>query len=160
MKIDPLDYPGLKIRKKAEILFTLRITPSFSPESTWTLIHDENKHYIRRFMVVMPTEKYQIEPNLFGSEAIIEDKEAEKILERMQKIELNPFLIGKSVGLDGNMYEIQMNRFVGSTIIQWWSHGQKEWMQMENWFQETILLFQKILPKPPGLTEGVEGTNI
>ena len=148
---NPESYPGLKIRSKCDRSFLIWSYPSFANYYSWSLfIEPDAKQicFIRRIKWVRQCLlKERIEPYTIGSEAIIDFQRAKEIIDRFYQIKLPSCDLPNKIGIDGTIYGVEITDGKSDRFLSWWSIPPEDWQPLLIWFQDTVAIFDAILPK-------------
>ena len=149
----PESYRGLKRRNKCDRKLLIWSYPSFSAYCSWSLFVEQNAIeqicFIRRIKLVrskcLPCE--QTEPYTLGSEVITDFQQATEIIDRLCEIKLQSLETPDPIGIDGTIYGIEITDRGIDRCLSWWSIPTEDWQLLLIWFQDTVAIFDEILPK-------------
>ena len=149
----PESYPGLKKRSKSDRKLLIWSYPAHSVYCSWSLFVEQNANepkncLIRRIKWVrqgLPSE--QTEPYTIGSEAVIDFQQVTAIIDRFYQIELKSLDSPNLIGIDGTIYGVEITDRRIDRYLSWWSIPPKDWQPLLIWFQNTITIFDDILPQ-------------
>ena len=155
---NPVAYPGLISRKWSKVLLRVWLYPSFKPYCSWAIIHAERELFLRRVVwdQVRPVGvSAGAVPYTYGSETLFERMAYDKLSSDLATIRLAPFHVDGQFGLDGTRYGIEITRSALSTKLSWWETPPASWADLRQWHQQTVELFESILPlSTAGLERG------
>ena len=70
-------------------------------------------------------------PIIHGSEAPIGAEEVRSLLDRLNAISLHPFIAANKIGLDGDIYGIEVGDSVMASRLSWWVGApQRDWQPL------------------------------
>ena len=151
MLSNPMEFPGLVVRKKAVVVLTLTRAPAFDPEASWTLYRDESQWFVRRITCAASAGHMggsRIALDTYGAEASVETGEAEDLMAALYQIEVNPFPARRNeLTLDGCRYGVHCGDSFASTDLEWWCKAPSEWAELRDWYANALALFQVRLPR-------------
>ena len=141
----------MKISKYSDRYLLIWSYPAFSAYCSWSLFTEQKAieqicslgriKWVRSghfpFTVV---NSYSL-----GSEAITDCQQAKGIIDRLCEIKLQS-LPPDRIGIDGIIYGIEITER-GSDRCTWWSIPPEDWQPLLIWFQDTVAIFDAILPK-------------
>lgn len=151
----PESYRGLKIRSKCDRSLLIWSYPAFSAYCSWSLFIEQKAReqicFLRRIKwvrsVSMGSSFRAIDPYSIGSEAIIDLQQATEIINRFCQIKLPSLESPNTIGIDGIIYGIEITDRKIDRCFSWWSIPPEDWQPLLIWFQDTIAIFDAILPK-------------
>jgi hypothetical protein len=98
----PLEYPGL-VERRSRVVRIWR-SPSFDPESSWTIIEDKGEWYVRRVVYVQQAAADGFRHDTFASEGRLAEGLALSLIRDLRAIRIEPFLPLGGLGLDSVSY--------------------------------------------------------
>lgn len=156
----PENYSALKPLDKAQIVFRIWRYHSLSVCSSWLLYELEKTFFVRRLEWDRTKDNLyfgESEPTIYGSESEILSEQVKSIVDQLQLIRIQPFLVSDLVGIDGITYGIeaklehlksQYSRERNfSPYFSWWSQPKESWQPLADWLGKTSDYFDSILPE-------------
>jgi hypothetical protein len=113
-------------------------SPSFDPESSWTIIADKSEWYVRRVVYVRRSAAGEIWHDTFGSEARLAEPLALSLVGDLRLIQIAPFVKLGGVGLDGARYGVETTAFMTQVNLSWWGKAPEEWSALRSWYGAAI----------------------
>lgn len=148
---NPMAYPGLVVRKAADVAVMVLRRPSFDPEASWTLLHDDNQWYVRRVIAAVNAGPLaaKLDPDTFGSEGTLPRSEADRLLTALHQLRIKPFpKPDGGIVLDGCRYEIRRGGRANGMLLEWHGEAPPEWVEIRDWYANAVAVFQAHLPEP------------
>lgn len=153
----PESYAALRVINDAEIIFRIWRYPSLSVCSAWLLYKLKEDFFVRRLEWDWTKDNLYItdsEPTIYGSETNIPEDQAERVIEKLKSLKLQPFQISDLTYIDGTTYGIEARfenlRFLPSRNFplkfSWHCKPPDGWESLESWLSETASIFDSILP--------------
>ena len=142
----PLDYPGLVERRGASQELRVRRSPSFDPESSWTIIEDEGEWYVRGVVCVRRSTAGTIWHDTFASEGRLAEPVAVSLIRDLRAICIVPFVKRGGAGLDGATYGIETADVITQVRLSWWGKALEEWSALRSWYEFAIGVLEAQLP--------------
>lgn len=148
----PESYRGLKIRKKSDRSLLIWSYPAFSTYCSRSLFIEQKAReqicFVRRIKWVRSVgSSFTVNPYSIGSEAIIDLQQATEIIDRFCQIKLPPLESPNTIGIDGIIYGIEITDRGIDRCFSWRSIPPEDWQPLLIWFQDTVAIFDAILPK-------------
>jgi hypothetical protein len=82
-----------------------------------------------------------------GSEAIIDFQQATEIIDRFCEIKLQSLESPNTIRIDGIIYGVEITDRRLNRCFSWRSIPPEDWQPLLIWFQDTVTVFDAILPK-------------
>lgn len=142
----PLEYPGLVERRGASQEVRIWRSPSFDPESSWTMIADKSGWYVRRVVYVRRSAAGEIRHDTFASEVRLAEPLALSLVRDLRAIRIAPFVKLSALGLDGATYGIETTAFMAQVRVSWWGKAPEEWNALRSWYGAAIGVLEAQLP--------------
>jgi hypothetical protein len=143
---NPLDHPSLVKRPRASQKARLWRSPSFDPESSWTILADSDGWFVRRMAYAPRYEAGVRWPYTYGSEAPLPAKIATALLQDLYAIRLPPFVEIKTIGLDGARYGVETGAFWNHASLSWWGAAPEGWSPLRDWYGAAVRALESCLP--------------
>ena len=149
---NPEKFESLPKREEHYRLLCLWRIPSFEALSSWSLYEtkSQNDFILRR--LEYDYHKHTLinneNPDIIGSEAIIDSVQLKNILKAFVELKIPIFHQNDRVTiLDGTSYGIEFGNWWQKTIVHWQESVNKEWYPLMELFNNTIKLMDHYLPK-------------
>ena len=144
---NPFIHPGLILRPKTKLLFTVSTYPSFTPHFSFSVGEFENTFFLRRVVFEQNRSTLTHEPQTYCCEAEIENEVVAKINDEFSTISFPPFIEPSILGIDGTSFEIVYYTRQKSISFSWWCDAPKEWKNLEQLHHKISLELNNYLPK-------------
>lgn len=145
----PEIYPGLMARREVDRKLVLFRYPSFEVSTSWSLFRANKDSWVRR-IEWDPSKQISsddIEACTYGCEAPCSTELSESVLSSLSSIKFAPFEQPELMGTDGTIYGIKTGNHWLSCSLRWWHLPQDDWQPLAQWFETTVISFEKILPE-------------
>jgi hypothetical protein len=142
----PLDYPGLVERRGASQEVRIWRSPSFDPESSWTIIEDKGEWYVRRVVYVQRSVAGEFWHDTFASEGRLAEALALSLIRDLRAIRIEPFVKLGGLGLDGATHGVETTTFMVQVRLSWWGKAPEEWSALRSWYRAAIGVLEGQLP--------------
>lgn len=153
--IHPESYRGLKIRNKSDRSLLIWSYPAFSAYCSWSLFIEQKAReqicFLRRIKwvrsVSVGSSFTVVYPYSIGSEAIIDLPQTTEIIDRFCQIKLPSLESPNTIGIDGIIYGVEITDRGIDRCFSWRSIPPEDWQPLLIWFQDSVTIFDAILPK-------------
>ena len=142
----PLEYPGLVERRRASRVVRIWRSPSFDPESSWTIIEDKGEWYVRRVVYVQQAAADGFRHDTFASEGRLAEGLALSLIRDLRAIRIEPFVPLGGLGLDGVSYGVEATTFMAEVRLSWWGRAPEEWSALRSWYRAALGALEAQLP--------------
>jgi hypothetical protein len=142
----PLEYPGLVKRRGACQEVRIWRSPSFDPDSSWTILSDKSGWYVRRVVYARRSMAGEVWHDTFASEVHLAEPLALSLIGDLRAIRIAPFVRLGAVGLDGARYGIETTAFMVQVRLSWWGAAPQEWSALRSWYGAAISVLEAQLP--------------
>lgn len=139
----PEKYPGLAPRKGIALL-RVWVYPSFKPCVTWSILQSGTSYFVRR-VVYDQSHTVDAQPITFGAEAPVAEVSFNGLLSELRTMQLSPFALASTVGIDGTSYGVEVGGFGKSGLMSWWGKPPAEWAPLQAWHACAIELLESLL---------------
>ena len=143
---NPLLYPGLPQKKRPRVLLRLWHYPAFEPHASWVIIEDDTKYFLRRVVWDQRVDIVSPEPQTYATEAPINKCVLDELMNKLQGIELPPFIPVDTVGIDGVRNGLEFGSYMASARLSWWCDPPPQWAPLQSWHNDAIDVLEQLLP--------------
>lgn len=143
---NPLDHPGLVKRPRASLKVRLWRSPSFDPESSWTILADGDGWFVRRIVYAPRFEAGIRWRHTYGAEGRMQAKAATALLQDLYAIRLPPFVEIKTMGVDGVRHGVEAGAFLNHVSLSWWGEAPEGWGPLRDWCDVAVRELEANLP--------------
>jgi hypothetical protein len=145
----PEAYPGLPAAEDWSVILRLLRFEALGPYYVWAVLRRGEHSVVRR--IIWEQRKDQrpgvVEPTTFGSHAPVATELLGPQLLALQSIALRPFVPFAGIGIDGVNFGIECGSFWRSARLYWWCDPPPEWPGVQEWFDQTVRMFETLLPE-------------
>jgi hypothetical protein len=86
-----------------------------------------------------PENAFRIDPGLTHCIAEIAEDQILDRLKSLTSISLNPYIVDRPWGLDGETFGVQMFTFSGESSLSWWGEGPEDWLALTTyWLRQLV----------------------
>ena len=86
-------------------------------------------------------EGFHTGPTISSSETTLPKNKVNELLNKLRKLSIPAFVKNDSLGLDGEIYGIEVASVVASAKVSWWCEGPDEWRDLAQVATELINVF-------------------
>ena len=140
----PEKYPGLAPRKGITLL-RVWVYPSFEPCAAWSILQSGASYFVRR-VVYDQTPTVDAQPITFGAESPVAEENFSGLLSELRSMQLSPFALASTVGIDGTSYGVEVGGFGKSGLMSWWGKPPTGWAPFQTWHACAIERLESLLP--------------
>jgi hypothetical protein len=141
----PETYPGLAQRKHSLVLLRVFQYPSFQPCSSWAVVQVAKNLFLRR-VTWDQRHPFTPEPVTYGAEVPLESSIFNALTTELRAIQLTPFVVVSTIGIDGTSYGVEVGGFGSSARLSWWETPPPNWAPLQQWHAHAVTQFEALLP--------------
>jgi hypothetical protein len=123
--------------------------PSFTTWVSWTIFQDmrTEEWFVRRITWNPADPDIAVGVSTYAAEAPLADDYANQIHESLSKLDLRPYPLEKSFGLDGVFFGVDKKESLTGCSIAWWCSPPEGLLALGHWLSKASKAVESVLPE-------------